>query len=382
MYLHGLGMRNRFLKRVELTPDDVDVETALSGHPAEQVGLEFLVQPRLFNVGNEKILRGRLRYDSPSERARFEAALSTSDVSHFYEQVDGQTVATVTHPRAPSLPPEWRWNLALFLLTVVSTLWAGAFLAGESPDFFLREPGKLVAGLPFSASIMGILAAHEFGHYVAARRYGLHVTLPFFIPLPLISPIGTLGAVIRMKTPVYTPRMLLDVGAAGPLAGIVVAIPVAIYGIQTSAALPVGSIDGIQLGEPLLFKWLVAWFASYPEDTHELFLNPVAFAGWIGVFVTALNMLPIGQLDGGHVLYALVSRGQHRIGRVCFFALLIMGWWWSGWYLWAMLVLFIIRIKHPPVLDSDQRLGPGRQIIGWLSVAILVLCFTPIPFKL
>ncbi len=375
-------MRNRFLKRVELTPDDVDVETALSGHPAEQVGLEFLVQPRLFNVGNEKILRGRLRYDSPSERARFEAALSTSDVSHFYEQVDGQTVATVTHPRAPSLPPEWRWNLALFLLTVVSTLWAGAFLAGESPDFFLREPGKLVAGLPFSASIMGILAAHEFGHYVAARRYGLHVTLPFFIPLPLISPIGTLGAVIRMKTPVYTPRMLLDVGAAGPLAGIVVAIPVAIYGIQTSAALPVGSIDGIQLGEPLLFKWLVAWFASYPEDTHELFLNPVAFAGWIGLFVTALNMLPIGQLDGGHVLYALVSRGQHRIGRVCFFALLIMGWWWSGWYLWAMLVLFIIRIKHPPVLDSDQRLGPGRQIIGWLSVAILVLCFTPIPFKL
>ena len=374
-------MRNRFLKRVELTPDDVDAETALSGHPAEQVGLEFLAQPRLFNVGNEKILHGRLRYDSPSERARFEAALSTLDVSHFYERVDGQTVVTVTHPRAPLLPPEWRWNLALFLLTVVSTLWAGAFLAGESPEFLFRDPSKLIAGLPFSASIMGILAAHEFGHYVAARRYGLHVTLPFFIPLPLISPIGTLGAVIRMKTPVYTPRMLLDVGAAGPLAGMVVAIPVAIYGIQTSVALPVGSVEGIHLGEPLLFRWFVAWFASYPEGTHELFLNPVAFAGWIGLFVTALNMLPIGQLDGGHVLYALVGRGQHGIGRVCFVAMLILGWWWSGWYLWAMLVLFIIRIKHPPVLDPDQRLGPGRQIVGWLSVAILVLCFTPIPFE-
>ncbi|MEJ2151774.1 MAG: site-2 protease family protein [Gemmatimonadota bacterium] len=360
-------MRNRLLKKVELAPDSVDLETALSGHPAEPVGIEFLSQPQLFNVGNEKILRGRLRYDSPSERARFEAALSTFDVSYFYERVDGQTVATVTYPKAPVLPPEWRWNLALFLLTVVSTLWAGAFLAGESPDFLFRDPGKLVAGLPFSASIMGILAAHEFGHYIAARRYGLHVTLPFFIPLPLISPIGTLGAVIRMRTPVYTPRM--------------VAIPVAIYGIQTSSALPIGSVEGIQLGEPLLFKWFVAWFASYPEATHDLFLNPVAFAGWIGLFVTALNMLPIGQLDGGHVLYALLGRGQHRIAQAFFFALLIMGWWWSGWYLWAILVLFIIRIKHPPVLDADQRLGPGRQIVGWLSVAILVLCFSPIPFK-
>jgi membrane-associated protease RseP (regulator of RpoE activity) len=374
-------MRNRFLKRVEITPDVADVETALSAHPAEPVGIEFLSQPRLFNVGNEKILRGRLRYDSPSERARFEAALSTLDVSYFYERVDGQAVATVTYPKAPVLPPEWRWNLALFLLTVVSTLWAGAFLAGESPDFVFRDPSRFITGLPFSASIMGILAAHEFGHYIAARRYGLHVTLPFFIPLPLISPIGTLGAVIRMKTPVYTPRMLLDVGAAGPLAGMLVAIPVAIYGIQTSSALPIGSVEGIQLGEPLLFKWFVAWFASYPETTHDLFLNPVAFAGWIGLFVTALNMLPIGQLDGGHVLYALIGRGQHRVAQVFFFALLIMGWWWSGWYLWAILVLFIIRIKHPPVLDPDQRLGPGRQIVGWLSVAILILCFAPIPFE-
>ena len=301
-------MRNRFLKKVELAPDGVDVETALSGHPAEPVGIEFLSQPRLFNVGNEKILRGQLRYDSPSERARFEAALSTLDVSYFYERVDGQTVATVTYPKAPVLPPEWRWNLALFLLTVVSTLWAGAFLAGESPDFLFREPGKLVAGLPFSASIMGILAAHEFGHYIAARPYGLRVTLPFFIPLPLISPIGTLGAVIRMRTPVYTPRMLLDVGAAGPLAGMLVAVPVAIYGIQTSSALPIGSVEGIQLGEPLLFKWFVAWFASYPEATHDLFLNPIAFAGWIGLFVTALPLMPIGQLDGGHIVYSVFPK--------------------------------------------------------------------------
>ncbi|MBA3584558.1 MAG: site-2 protease family protein [Gemmatimonadetes bacterium] len=291
-------------------------------------------------------------------------------------------MATVTHPEPPAVPPEWPWNLAGFVLTVLSTLWAGAYLEGAPWNFLARDPGRLLEGLPFSAALMGILAAHEFGHYIAARRYGLHVTLPFFIPMPILSPIGTLGAVIRMKTPIYTRRMLLDVGAAGPLAGILVAIPVAAWGIAGSPVLPAEAPAGIRLGEPLLFQALAALLGASHPETHDLYLNSIAFAGWIGIFVTALNMLPIGQLDGGHVLYALLGRAQHWVGYAFFAAIVVMGWWWPGWYVWAILLLFLIRIKHPPVLDSDLDLDPRRRWIGWLAVAVFVLCFTPVPFEI
>ncbi|HUP00588.1 MAG TPA: site-2 protease family protein [Gemmatimonadota bacterium] len=371
----------KFWKRAKLVPE-LSLDELLRDHPAESVAVDYLEDPRVFRIGREKILRGNLRYDSPAERARISAALRPLDVSHYFERVNGGTLVTVTHPEPPAVPPEWRWNLAGFVLTVLSTLWAGAFLEGAPADFFLRDPGRVWEGVPFSAALMGILAAHEFGHYFAARRYGLHVTLPFFIPMPILSPIGTLGAVIKMKTPIYTRRMLLDVGAAGPLAGIVIAIPVAAWGILGSAVLPAETMGGIRLGEPLLFKGLVALFApSYPE-THDLYLNSLAFAGWIGLFVTALNMLPIGQLDGGHVLYALVGRVQHRVAWLSFAALLVMGWWWPGWYLWAVLVLFLIRIKHPPVLDPEIDLGYGRRWVGWLAVAVFILCFVPVPFEM
>lgn len=371
-----------FLKRVELVPN-VGVGSELTGHPAEGVASIFLDEPRIFSVGNERILRGRLRYDDPGERARFESALSSLDVTYFYESDDDAIHVTVTHPAPPRVPPEWRVNLLLFVVTTITTLLAGAMMSGEPLGAIIREPWRLSAGVPFSAALMGILAAHEFGHYIAARRYGLHVTLPFFIPAPLISPIGTLGAVIRMRTPVYTRRMLLDVGAAGPLAGMAVAIPVAIYGIRTSPTLPHGAAEGFfELGEPLLFRWLIDLFASYPEATHDLFLNPVAFAGWIGLLLTALNMLPIGQLDGGHVVFALFGRRQHLIGRLFLLSLVVMGYWWSGWFVWVFLILFVVRVKHPPILEAGSQLGPGRQVIGWLSLVLLVVCFTPVPFSL
>jgi membrane-associated protease RseP (regulator of RpoE activity) len=371
----------KFWKRTNFVPE-LTLDDVLVGHPAEAVAVHYLDDPRVFRVGREKILRGWLRYDSPSERARFSAALEPLDVSHYYERVNGTTLATVTHPEPPAVPPEWRWNLVGFLLTVLSTLWAGAYLEGALWDFFLRDPRQLAEGIPFSAALLGILAAHEFGHYIAARRYGLHVTLPFFIPMPILSPIGTLGAVIKMKTPIYTRRMLLDIGAAGPLAGIVIAIPVAAWGIMGSPVLPADAPAGIRLGEPLLFKALLALFApSYPP-THDIYLNSIAFAGWIGIFVTALNMLPIGQLDGGHVLYALVGRAQHRVAWLFFAALLVMGWWWQGWYVWAILLLFLIRIRHPAVLDPHFDLDSRRRWIGWLAVAVFVLCFTPVPFEI
>jgi membrane-associated protease RseP (regulator of RpoE activity) len=373
-------MRLRFW-RPALVPTH-PVEETHAPHPAGVVALAWLEGVHVFRLGREQILRGWLRYEDPGARARLAADLAPLDVSHFTERVNGATRVTITHPRAPSVPPEWKWNLLLFLLTVASTLWAGAYLEGAPWDFFRREPGRFLEGTPFAASLLGILAAHEFGHYVAARRYGLDVTLPFFIPMPILSPIGTLGAVIKMKTPIYTRRMLLDVGAAGPLAGIVVAIPVTVWGILHSTILPAGEGIGIRLGEPLLFRGLAALLTPPHPPTHELYLDSVAFAGWVGLFVTALNLLPIGQLDGGHVLYALSRRGQRVVAWLFFAAILVMGWWWPGWYVWAVLLLFLVRIHHPPILDPETPLDGRRRAVAWTCVALFVTCFTPIPFDL
>ncbi|MDX1624563.1 MAG: site-2 protease family protein [Gemmatimonadota bacterium] len=365
-----------------LVPEDPPEEVR-HGHPAESVARRHLEDAHLFRVGEETILRGTISSDSPPARERLERELEPLDVSHYFERVDGTTRVTVTHPKAPGVPPEWRWNLLAFLLTVVSTLWAGAYLEGAPWDFFLRQPALIAEGVPFSAALIGILGAHELGHYVAARYYGLRVTLPFFIPLPVLSPIGTLGAVIKMKTPIYTRRMLMDVGAAGPIAGMVVAIPVTIYGIATSPVMPVeGAAGAIRLGEPLLYQALAALFGPEIPPGQDVFLDSVAFAGWIGLFVTALNLLPLGQLDGGHVLYALVGRGQHLLAYLFFGALLVMGWWWPGWLVWAVLILLIIKVRHPPVLDPHLALDPARRWVGWISVALFVVTFHPIPFEL
>ena len=374
-------MRVRFWKRPTLVPEESPGELPWI-HPAHAVADEHLHDVRFFRLGDEAVLQGWLRYEDPQARARLDRALDGLDVGRFAERVDGRTRVTVIHPKAPAIPPEWPWNLLAFVLTALSTLWAGAYLEGAPWDFPLADPGRLADGLPFAAALMGILAAHELGHYVAARRYGLGVTLPFFIPMPVLSPIGTLGAVIKMKTPIYTRRMLLDVGAAGPIAGIVVAVPVAAWGVLHSPILPIEEGVGIRLGEPLLFKAIVALFAAAPPETHDLYLGSVAFAGWIGLLVTALNLLPLGQLDGGHVLYALVGRAQHAVGWVFLAALLVMGWWWPGWYVWALLIAVLIRVRHPPILDPEIPLDGRRRAVGWLSVALFVACFTPVPFDL
>ncbi len=374
-------MRWRFWSRQRFVPEP-DVEEIDHGHPAEGVALAALESPAVFRVGSNRVLRGWLRYDSTETRARLEAALQPLDVSWFFERVDGRTRVTVTHPAAPALPREWPWNLLAFVLTALSTLIAGAYLEGAPLDFPLRDPGRIAQGAPFAASLLGILAAHEFGHWFAARRYRLDVTLPFFIPLPILSPIGTLGAVIKMKSPIYTRRMLLDVGASGPLAGLAVAIPVTIWGVAHSAVLPVEPGAGIMLGEPLLFKAIVALFGPPVPEGQDLYLGNVAFSGWIGLLVTALNMLPVGQLDGGHVMYSLLGKKQHAIGWLFFVVMLVLGWWWQGWYVWAALILFLIRIRHPAVLDPHLELDPARKAAGWLAVAAFAVCFTPVPFQL
>ena len=287
-------------------------------------------------------------------------------------------VASLKAPKKTSR----RIHIILFVLTVISTIAAGAFLeTGLNP---YASFAVFLKGIPFSATLLSILGVHEFAHYFTARYWGIRVTLPYFIPAP-ITPIGTFGAVIKMKSAIPSRRALIDVGFSGPIAGFVVAVAACIIGLlmseigTTPAIQPAGSIF---LGESLLFKGLgYLVFGSLP-DTSVINLHAVAFAGWIGLFVTALNLLPIGQLDGGHVLFALSPKLHTLITRLKFPLLLLMGLtFWSGWYVWAFLSFFFGR-KHPYPDRMDSQLGPLRTLYATLAIILLILCFMPSPIQI
>ena len=231
-------------------------------------------------------------------------------------------------PSEPVLPPPWRKNLALFLATVASVFVTGTQYA-ESESALSRA--GVVAGLQFAGTVLTILVAHELGHYVAARLHRVEASLPFFIPLPLLSPFGTMGAVIRMPGAIPTRRALLDIGAAGPLAGLVFALPLYAWGAAHSRVVPIAQEGTFQLGESILLKLLDRGFAPVVPEGHELLLSPVAFGAWGGMFVTMINLLPIGQLDGGHVAFALFGPKQDRYAihfhraMLAFFGLGVLG---------------------------------------------------------
>jgi len=283
-------------------------------------------------------------------------------------------------PPVPSPPkPRIVVNIILFLLTVLTTLLAGAWHEGANP---LENPEHIFKGIPFSFSLMGILLAHELGHYLTARKHGLNVTLPYFIPAPPFPfIIGTFGAFIKMRSPVRDRKMLLDVGATGPLVGIAVSIPFLIFGFQLSEVKMVQGQMGLTLGSSLLLS-LISWLIVGPLPAgFDIVIHPVGFAGWIGLLVTSLNLLPIGQLDGGHVAYALLGEMQNKISKYVFLVLLALGiFGWQGWLFWGLL-LFIMGFRHPPPMDWWVPLDRKRKIIGWLTVAIFVLTFIPIPFS-
>jgi membrane-associated protease RseP (regulator of RpoE activity) len=226
---------------------------------------------------------------------------------------------------------------------------------------------------------MAILLCHEMGHYVMCLRYRVPATLPYFIPFPL-SLFGTMGAVIRMKGGIYGRKPLFDIGIAGPLAGLLVAVPVTFIGLTLSDVTPSGEIPSgtISLGEPILFRWLARLaLGALPEDADTI-LHPLAFAGWAGFFVTALNLLPIGQLDGGHVTHALFPRRSLAIARIAFAGLALAAIRFPGWILLAALTLFM-GLRHPPVA-SYEDLGRGRFWLGVISLILFALTFTPQPF--
>ncbi|MBI4496230.1 MAG: site-2 protease family protein [Deltaproteobacteria bacterium] len=277
---------------------------------------------------------------------------------------------------SPPPRPRKRLNVLLFFLTVLTTVLAGAMQEGVNP---LTEPRLIYRGIPFSFSLMGILLAHELGHYLMARRYGLNVTLPYFIPAP--SLIGTFGAFIKMRSPVRDRRMLLDVGAAGPLVGVAVSLPFLFLGLKLSEIRPLSGQGGAILGSSLLLS-LMNWLVVGPlPEGYDVVIHPVGFAGWIGLLVTSLNLLPVGQLDGGHVAYALLGERQQKIAKLVFASLLALGvLGWEGWLFWSVLLL-VMGLRHPPLLDPGVDLDRRRRTVGWFTLALFGITFTPVPFS-
>lgn len=299
---------------------------------------------------------------------------------------DGIPVGVV---RRPPPPPRRVWlHVLLFAVTLVTTTLVGGVAFGDLPPGFkpttftelLFHRAVLRAGFAFSVPLLVILLAHEMGHYIACRYHRLDATLPFFLPVPF--GIGTLGAFIRIRTPLLNKRELFDVGASGPLAGFVVALPVLFAGIALShpvAELPKGGV--MIFGEPLAFKAL-AWLV-HPEvpPGGDLLLHPVGFAAWFGLLVTALNLLPFGQLDGGHITYALFGSWQRRIAWPLLAVLAVLGFWWTGWWFWAVIAL-VMRVRHPWIPDEAAMLDPRRRLLGFLCIVVFLVCFTPEPIKL
>jgi len=285
-------------------------------------------------------------------------------------------------------------NLALFLLTLLTTTMAGADAAGASVTFGapVQSLINLSAGLTFSIPLMLILLAHEMGHYTFARRYGVDATLPYFLPAPFPSIffIGTFGAFIRMRAPARTRRAMFDIGAAGPWGGFIVALTAIVIGLRLSTVSALdNSSGGLQLGNSIIFWTISRLVLGVDPNNVNVELHPIAFAGWLGLFVTTLNLLPVGQLDGGHVVYALFGGRWHRMISRLFAAgcllLLVVPWllhmaFWPGWGLWFVLVLFL-GLGHPSTIDAETPLAGPRRWTAWATVALFIVTFSPVPIS-
>lgn len=266
----------------------------------------------------------------------------------------------------------------LFFLTILTTLFAGALQQGIN---LFKEPSRFWEGYPFSISIISILLGHEMGHYFASRVHKTKATLPYFIPAPSI--IGTFGAFIKMKSPILTRKALIDIGATGPIVGFVLSLAACIVGLKMSSLIPVNPEEELfMLGDSILFSLLVKLTIGDIPAGQDVLLHSVAFAGWLGFFVTSMNLLPVGQLDGGHIAYALFGRWHFYISRIILFSIAILGiFYWYGWLVWSVILLFL-GLDHPPILVWENRLSLSRRLIGIISLIIFILTFIPAPFKL
>jgi membrane-associated protease RseP (regulator of RpoE activity) len=359
--------------------------------------------------------RGKLMLDSQEVFQRMDPIFEGYGLTLLLrEEGDQQFILGVPGIVHPQESNPWI-NVGLFILTLLSMLFAGAQYGLEGPientfsSIVRALLGNLNNGVLFAASLLGILTAHEFGHYFAARYHKTAVSLPYFLPFP--SLFGTMGAFIRLKQPPRDRRVLLDIGLAGPLAGLVVAIPVILIGLALSevgtlSADPqaLGGLEGNSIlylaakylvtgellpkpvdysGLPPVIYWVRYFFMGLPIPLggRDILLHPMAWAGWAGLLVTSLNLIPAGQLDGGHTIYVLFGRTAARFRPWIIIALMLMGFAWSGWYIWAILIFVMGRTFATP-RDDITPIDPRRRALAILGLMIFVLVFTPVPLRL
>jgi membrane-associated protease RseP (regulator of RpoE activity) len=302
----------------------------------------------------------------------------------------------VEHLQPAQIKPRPMWPATvLFLLTVVSTLIVGSefalsftqnrepFSTAESMLQMivqpLEHPQLLALGVPFSFTLLVILMAHELGHFFACRIYGIDASYPYFIPAPNFF--GTFGAFIRIRSPITTRKALFDMAIAGPVIGFVLAVPAMAYGVAQAKVVPnVQDTASILFGTPLLMRFFIEWFHPNVNPSWIL-VDPVARAAWVGLFATALNLLPVWQLDGGHIVFSLSSKLHQRISLAAGLTLTALGlYYWLGWVFWGLLLTVLaLRFRHPPLYDPWERLGRKRWIWAAAALAIFILCFTPWP---
>ena len=267
-------------------------------------------------------------------------------------------------------------NLILFVITLFTTTLAGAMMEGAGRKGILW----FISGFKFSLPLMLILGIHEIGHYLAAKYHNIRATLPYFIPAPTL--IGTFGAFIKIKEPIKYRDTLMDVGAAGPLAGFFAALPILFWGVWHSKIVMITKpAVGLRLGGSIILVAVVKAIHGTIPSGYDLQLSAPAFAAWLGLFVTSLNLLPIGQLDGGHIMYALLGGEKADVvSRIVFFTLLPLGIFWPGWIIWAFLLYFVLGLKHPPIIYPSMSLDWRRKFLGWFCIFIFIITFTPVPF--
>ena len=331
---------------------------------------------------------GQLRGKSEDMFGRIREVFKGEPVTPLLLEGEGHEVRVLFLPSqepAPKENPKWWLHGLLFLATLATTTWAGALHAGVN---LLQQPERFAVGLPYSLGLMLILGAHEMGHYITARRYDIRVTPPFFIPVPFA--LGTFGAFIKIKSLTPNRRALFDVAVAGPLAGLVFAVPALLIGLRSSQIIsgnaPAGLVhSGVSVGSSMLLACFakVSLGASVSAG-HHLVLSPLAFAGWLGLIVTALNLLPIGQLDGGHIAHAVFgtrhARGISLVALACLFLLALFVW--PGLMMWAFVVYFIAGTHDAPAANDVTPVDFPRQALAYLTFVILLLIIVPVPHAL
>ncbi len=350
--------------------------------------------------------------DSVSAYDQLADSLKPYDITPMFRLDHGQQLVYLAPKKPDPKPTRVSINIVLFILTVLSVMLVGAqqLVTPTLPGIlgqiiaFLQS---MLSGWPYALSLMSILLAHEFGHYFMSRHHKTAATLPYFIPLPF-PPLGTMGAAILMQGTPKNKRILFDIGVAGPLAGIIVAIPILFYGLSISHLITIVPTNGMisEEGNSLLYLfakyftfgkllptpaslhgmtfglyWLRYFFTGQPvpNGATDVFTSPVAFAGWAGLLVTALNLIPAGTLDGGHVIYSLFGEQAKKLFPFIWGVLILLGLFWQGWWLWAVLLLWLGRVHAEP-LDQITQLDSSRRAIALLVMIIFILTFSPVPF--